>query len=120
MAKTAVCIPTYNEKENILAIIQAVHAELPEAEVLIVDDSSPDGTAALVENFSKDNHFVSIKVREKKEGLGAAYLDGFSTLIAKGCEKIIQMDADFSHKPEYLPEMVKILDEGYTVVVGSR
>ncbi|MBR4489722.1 glycosyltransferase, partial [bacterium] len=55
-----------------------------------------------------------------KEGLGAAYLDGFSTLIEKGYEKIIQMDADFSHKPEYLPEMVKKSDEGYTVVVGSR
>ena len=120
MNKIAVCIPTYNEKENILAIINAVHAELPDADILIVDDNSPDGTAELVKNHARENTFLSIKVRQKKEGLGAAYIDGFRTLIEKGYEKIIQMDADFSHKPEYLPEMVKKLDEGYTVVVGSR
>lgn len=120
MAKIAVCIPTYNEKENISAIINAVHAELPEADILVVDDNSPDGTAEIVRNLMKDNGFVLLKVRQSKEGLGAAYLDGFSTLIKKGYEKIIQMDADFSHKPEYLPEMVKKSDEGYTVVVGSR
>ena len=120
MGKIAVCIPTYNEKENIVAIMNAVHAQLDSADILIVDDNSPDGTAELVRNYAKENSFVSIKVRQKKEGLGAAYLDGFRTLIDKGYEKIIQMDADFSHKPEYLPEMVKKTDEGYSVVVGSR
>ena len=120
MGKIAVCIPTYNEKENIVAIMNAVHAQLDGADILIVDDNSPDGTAELVRNYAKENGFASIKVRQKKEGLGAAYLDGFRTLIDKGYEKIIQMDADFSHKPEYLPEMVKKSDEGYTVVVGSR
>ena len=120
MSKVAVCIPTYNEKENIEAIIKAVHGELPEADILIVDDNSPDGTAEIVRDLMKENSFLLLKVRQSKEGLGAAYLDGFSTLIEKGYEKIIQMDADFSHKPEYLPEMVKKSDEGYTVVVGSR
>lgn len=120
MKKTAVCIPTYNEKENIVGIMEAVHRELPDALVFIVDDNSPDGTADIVRSFAKDNSYVEIKVREKKEGLGAAYLDGFRTLIGKGFERIIQMDADFSHQPKYLPELVKKADEGYTVVVGSR
>ena len=93
MSKVAVCIPTYNEKENITAIIKAVHAQLPEADVFIVDDNSPDGTADIVREMMKENSFVLLKVRRNKEGLGAAYLDGFSTLIEKGYEKIIQMDA---------------------------
>jgi len=120
VGRIAVCIPTYNEKENILAIIKAVHAELPDAAIMIVDGNSPDGTAEMVENFSKDNPFVSIKIRRGKDSLGMSYIDGFQTLIEKGFEKIIQMDADFSHKPEYLREMVKKSDEGFQVVAGSR
>ena len=120
MKKTAVCIPTYNEKENIIKIIQAVHKEIPYADILVVDDSSPDKTAEIVNEFMKENEFVSVKVRNAKEGLGAAYVDGFSTLIERGYERIIQMDADFSHKPEYLPEMIKKMDEGFDLIVGSR
>ena len=120
MKKTAICIPTYNEKENIIKIIEAVHKELPEADILVVDDNSPDKTAEIVNEFMKENDYVSVKVRNAKEGLGAAYVDGFSTLIERGYEQIIQMDADFSHKPEYLPEMIKKMDEGFDLVVGSR
>jgi len=118
--KTAVCIPTYNEKENIVKIMEAVHKELPYADILVVDDNSPDKTAEIVNEFMKENEHVSIKVRNSKEGLGAAYIDGFSTLIERGYEVIFQMDADFSHQPHYLPEMVKKLNEGYNVVIGSR
>ena len=118
--KTAVCIPTYNEKENIVRIMEAVHKELPYADILVVDDNSPDKTAEIVNEFMKKNEYVSIKVRNSKEGLGAAYIDGFSTLIERGYEVIFQMDADFSHQPHYLPEMVKKLNEGYSVVIGSR
>lgn len=120
MKKAAVCIPTYNEKENIIKIIEAVHSEIPHADILIVDDSSPDKTAEIVNEFMKDNDYVSVKVRNAKEGLGAAYLDGFETLIERGYERIIQMDADFSHKPEYLPEMLSKMDEGYDLIIGSR
>ena len=70
MGKTAVCIPTYNEKENIAAIITAVHAVLPGADIMIVDDNSPDGTADIVRNLMKENTFVLLKVRRSKEGLG--------------------------------------------------
>ncbi|MGI6394679.1 MAG: polyprenol monophosphomannose synthase [bacterium] len=118
--KTAVCIPTYNEKENIVKIMEAVHKEIPDADILVVDDSSPDKTADIVKEFMEKNDYVSIKVRSAKEGLGAAYIDGFSTLIERGYEVIVQMDADFSHQPHYLPEMVKKIDEGYDIVIGSR
>ncbi|HSW59739.1 MAG TPA: polyprenol monophosphomannose synthase [bacterium] len=118
--KTAVCIPTYNEKENIIKIMEAVHKEIPAADILVVDDSSPDKTAEIVNEFMKKNGYVSIKVRNSKEGLGAAYIDGFTTLIERGYEVIIQMDADFSHQPSYLPEMISKINEGFGVVVGSR
>ena len=120
MKKTAICIPTYNEKENIIKIIKAVHSSIPQADILVVDDSSPDKTAEIVNEFMKDNDFVSVKVRNSKEGLGAAYLDGFETLIERGYDRIIQMDADFLHKPEYLPEMISKIDEGYDLIIGSR
>lgn len=118
--RVAVCIPTFNEKENIANILKAIHAEIPQADILVVDDSSPDKTAEIVAEFKKENSYVSIKVRKSKEGLGAAYFDGFQTLIGQGYEAIIQMDADFSHQPKYLPAMVKKLSEGFDVVVGSR
>ena len=120
MEKTAVCIPTYNEKENIVKIIEAVHREIPHANILVVDDNSPDKTAEIVNEFMKENKYVSVKVRDRKQGLGEAYFDGFFTLIERGYERIIQMDADFSHKPEYLPAMLEKIDEGYDLVVGSR
>jgi len=118
--KTAVYIPTYNEKENIVKIMEAVHKEIPVADIFVVDDNSPDKTAEIVNEFMKHNQYVSMKVRNSKEGLGAAYVDGFTTLIERGYEVIIQMDADFSHQPHYLPEMIKRIDEGFNVVIGSR
>lgn len=118
--KIAVTIPTYNEKENILKIIPAIHDALPDADILVVDDSSPDGTADIVRGFMKDNSYVKLKVRKEKKGLGAAYVDGFKQLISEGYEIIIQMDADFSHQPKYLPRFVEEIEKGADVVIGSR
>ncbi|HNT28792.1 MAG TPA: glycosyltransferase, partial [bacterium] len=97
--KIAVCIPTYNEKENILAIAQAVRGALPTADILVVDDSSPDGTADIVRGFQQENPWMKLHVRKEKKGLGAAYIDGFQRLIEGGYDIIVQMDADFSHQP---------------------
>jgi len=118
--KIAITIPTYNEKENIVKIIKAAHEALPVADVLVVDDSSPDGTAELVKNLMKENSYVKLKVRKSKEGLGAAYIDGFNTLLADGYDIIYQMDADFSHQPKYLPMMLKEIEAGADIVIGSR
>lgn len=118
--KIAVCIPTYNEKENILAIAQAARAALPTADILVVDDSSPDGTAEIVRGFQKDHPWMKLHVRKEKKGLGAAYVDGFQRLIADGYDIVIQMDADFSHQPKYLPHFIEAIDAGADVVVGSR
>ncbi|HDT11744.1 MAG TPA: polyprenol monophosphomannose synthase [bacterium] len=119
-AKTGICIPTYNEKENVIKIMEAVHEVFPDADILIIDDSSPDGTALLVEDFMKENKYAKLKVRKEKAGLGAAYIDGFTKLIDEGYEIIFQMDADFSHQPHYLPGMKAKIEEGYDVVIGSR
>lgn len=118
--KIAVCIPTYNEKENILSIAQAVRGSLPTADILVVDDSSPDGTADIVRGFQKDNPWLKLHVRKEKKGLGAAYIDGFQRLIEGGYDIIVQMDADFSHQPKYLPRFIEEIDKGADVVIGSR
>ncbi len=118
--KIAITLPTYNEKENILNIMKAIHEALPQADILVVDDNSPDGTANLVREFQKQNQYVKLKVRMKKEGLGAAYIDGFNTLISEGYDVIYQMDADFSHQPKYLPVMLGEIEKGADVVIGSR
>ncbi len=118
--KIAVCIPTYNEKENILAIAQAVRGALPTADILVVDDSSPDGTADIVRGFQQENPWMKLHVRKEKKGLGAAYIDGFQRLIEGGYDIIVQMDADFSHQPKYLPHFIEEIDNGADVVIGSR
>lgn len=118
--KIAVCIPTYNEKENILAIAQAVRGALPTADILVVDDSSPDGTADIVRGFQQENPWMKLHVRKEKKGLGAAYIDGFQRLIEGGYDIIVQMDADFSHQPKYLPRFIEEIDKGADVVIGSR
>ncbi len=118
--RIAVCIPTYNERENILAIAQAVREALPTADILVVDDNSPDGTADIVREFQKEHPWLKLHVRQEKKGLGAAYIDGFQRLIAAGYDIIIQMDADFSHQPKYLPHFIEEIDKGADVVIGSR
>ncbi|MFH1784685.1 MAG: polyprenol monophosphomannose synthase [bacterium] len=120
MAQNLVVIPTYNEKDNIAQLVQQV-IKLPEGfDVLIVDDNSPDGTGALAERLAQDNKCVFVIHRKGKMGLGTAYREGFAFALREGFEHVIEMDADFSHDPRYLPEFIKKFKEGYDVVIGSR
>jgi len=116
-----VIIPTYNEADNILKIIPLI-LENSDAEneynILVVDDNSPDGTAKLVEDYN--NPRVNILKREKKSGLGTAYVAGFKYAIKENYDCVFEMDADFSHDPKYLKEFIKKIDEGYDLVIGSR
>lgn len=119
--RTIVVVPTYNEANNIAPLTAALwELDLPDLAVLIVDDNSPDGTAAIAEDLARANPGrLYVLRRPGKQGLGTAYKAGFQRAIELGAEAIVQMDADFSHSPAYLPEMVSLLDE-YDVVVGSR
>lgn len=121
MANSIVIIPTYNEIENIEAIIRAVF-ELPkDFHVLIVDDNSPDGTGACVKTLQEEfKGILFLETRTEKSGLGTAYIHGFKWAIAKKYEYIFEMDADFSHNPRDLVRLLKACEGGADVVVGSR
>ncbi len=118
--KTLVIIPTYNERENIVGIINKILNLGIELDILVVDDNSPDGTYKLVEEIVKKDKRVNLLLRKKKEGLGIAYRDAFKWALEKSYEIIIHLDADFSHDPEEIPNFIKKIKEGYSVVVGSR
>jgi dolichol-phosphate mannosyltransferase len=115
-----ILIPTYNECENIASLLRELNAQVPEAEVLVLDDGSPDGTADVVEALS--NEFSSVRVlrREGVRGLGLAYLDGFRLSLAEGFDVTVCMDADFSHDPGDVLRLVRELKKGVGAVVGSR
>jgi dolichol-phosphate mannosyltransferase len=117
--KPLVVIPTYNETDNVTAVLDAVLAEAPEADVLVVDDSSPDGTAARVRAHPWYRHRVHLLVRPEKDGLGAAYRAGMAWALAGDYDVIVQMDADLSHPPERLPALLEALEVA-DVAVGSR
>jgi dolichol-phosphate mannosyltransferase len=117
---TLVIIPTYNERENIRALLPRVLAAVPGGHVLVVDDGSPDGTAAEVKAAARRSRGrVHVLERAGKQGLGTAYVAGFRWGLAKGYGRLVQMDADFSHDPAALPELLRALD-GADVVVGTR
>ena len=120
-ADSLVIIPTYNEKENIAAIIAAVF-DLPERfDILIIDDNSPDGTAGIVKELMKQHPSrLHILERKGKLGLGTAYIAGFKWALEHGYEYICEMDADFSHAPTDLPKLRKACAEGADVAIGSR
>ncbi len=119
--KSLVVIPTYNERENIVRLVPVILATVPGVEVLVVDDSSPDGTAQAVNEMKLSYPHVNLLLRAEKQGLGRAYLDGFAWGLAKGYDSIIEMDADFSHRPEDLRKLVEALKaENVDFVVGSR
>lgn len=118
--KKLVIIPTYNEKENISAIIRAVMALEQEFHVLVVDDSSPDGTAEIVRTLQKDfPEYLHLSVRKNKDGLGKAYLHGFQWALQNGYDYIFEMDADFSHNPADLPKLYAACLES-DMSIGSR
>ncbi len=117
--KTVVIIPTYNEKENIQAISEAILNELPELSILVVDDGSPDGTGDIVKSMQVENSNIHLIENSGKGGLGKAYLQGFQWAIENDFEACVQMDADFSHRPIDLVRLVKALPEN-DFVIGSR
>jgi dolichol-phosphate mannosyltransferase len=114
-----VLVPTNNEAENIEAILKAVTAAVPDASVLIIDDGSPDGTAGIVERVASGDPRVHLLTGSGKAGLGAAYVRGFTWGLAAGYERFIEMDADFSHDPGTIPDLLQA-SETHDVVVGSR
>ncbi len=117
--RTLVVIPTYNERENILALIPEVFQTTPTVEILVVDDNSPDGTGDVVRSLQGKYPQLHLLSRAGKEGLGKAYLAGFRWGLEKGYEAIAQMDADFSHRPEDLKSLLEALP-AYDFVMGSR
>jgi dolichol-phosphate mannosyltransferase len=117
---TWVVVPTYNEADNIRPLTAAILAALPDATILVVDDSSPDGTGRIADELAADER-IRVRHRTAKQGLGKAYLDGFSVALAGGADIVVQMDADFSHDPAVLPSLVgPIRDETADLVIGSR
>ena len=114
--KTVVVIPTYDELENVERMAAAVLAT-PDVELLFVDDNSPDGTGAKIDEMAKSEPRVTCLHRERKEGLGRAYVAGFAKALSMGAGKVVQMDCDFSHDPKDLP---RLLAEDADLVIGSR
>lgn len=112
-------VPTYNERENIARIIEAVLAQDERLDVLVVDDGSPDGTGAIVEDFRNLTDRVHIFRREKKLGLGTAYIAGFRWALERSYEYVFEMDADFSHDPAHLPQFLGAIVNA-DLVLGSR
>ena len=120
MNNALILIPTYNEIENLANIVKAVLAETPShVHVLVIDDNSPDGTGRVADQLAAENPRVKVLHRAGKEGLGKAYLAGFDWGLQQGYGWLIEMDADFSHHPRYLPTMLKTLED-YEVAIGSR
>jgi dolichol-phosphate mannosyltransferase len=114
-----VCLPTYDEKDNVVPITEAILAATPDVDVLIIDDNSPDGTGQLADAIAAREPRVKVLHRTGKEGLGKAYLAGFDWALRQGYELILEMDADFSHDPKYLPGMLEAA-RGADLVLGSR
>lgn len=121
--KPIVVIPTYNEKENVAAMAEAVLAQLPpEGRLLFLDDNSPDGTGAIIDGLCEREPRIAVMHRQKKEGLGRAYVAGFAQALAMGATHVVEMDCDFSHDPADLRRMFEAIEgEGKPdVVIGSR
>jgi dolichol-phosphate mannosyltransferase len=117
--RTLVCLPTYDERENLAPIVAAIHAAVPAVDVLVVDDNSPDGTGRLADELAARDPRVKVLHRAAKQGLGRAYLAAFAWALEHGYELVLEMDADFSHDPRYLPALLAAARDA-DVVLGSR
>ncbi len=118
--RVLVVLPTYNEAENIDHVLRRIRAAMPDAGILVVDDGSPDGTAELAEKLGHELGGLEVLSRTAKSGLGSAYRAGFAWGLERGWEAFVEMDADLSHEPEALPDLVAPLSEGIDLVIGSR
>lgn len=119
MPKISIVVPTYNERQNIGRLISRLLDLGPEIDILVIDDSSPDGTAEVVEAIAQGNPRVRLVKRAGKMGLGSAYIMGFKMVLAEGADLVIQMDADHSHDPQYIPGLIDALAD-HDVALGSR
>lgn len=119
LGRVVVVVPTYNEAENIAGVVGRTRTALPEADVLVVDDGSPDGTGAIADRLAAADPHVLVVHRSRKEGLGAAYLAGFAEALRRGYDVVGEMDADGSHQPEELPALLRALEDA-DLVLGSR
>lgn len=119
MSSTLVIIPTYNEAENIEEIVHRVRVNVPAADVLIVDDNSPDGTGDIADGLSDDGK-IWVLHRTFREGLGAAYIAGFGWGLDRQYDVLVEMDADGSHRPEELSTLLTAVEQGADLVIGSR
>jgi dolichol-phosphate mannosyltransferase len=116
--RATICLPTYNERENLERML---HALAPHGvRVLVIDDNSPDGTGELADRLASELPFVAVLHREHKEGLGPAYLAGFRRALADGAELVLEMDCDFSHDPADVPRLIAACDGGADLALGSR
>lgn len=120
MTRVLVVTPTYNEAENLERFVETLFDSLPEAHVLVVDDASPDGTGRIADRLAGRNPRVRVLHRSGKLGIGSAYLDGFRFGLREGYDVLVQMDTDLSHDPRHLPAMLRAIDDGADVVLGSR
>lgn len=118
-SKVLIIIPTYDEKENVLKLVEDIHHYQKEVHILFVDDNSPDGTASIIKKIQKENNRIHLLERPGKLGLGTAYLTGFKYALGKGYDYIFEMDADFSHDPKEIPNFLKAIEEN-DLVLGSR
>jgi dolichol-phosphate mannosyltransferase len=118
VATTTVCLPTYNERENLEPMLRALAPH--GVQVLVIDDNSPDGTGELADRLAEELDFVSVLHRKRKEGLGPAYIAGFRRALADGADYILEMDCDFSHDPADVPRLLAACTAGADLALGSR
>ena len=116
--KAVVCLPTYNERENLEPMLRALGDK--DVRVLVIDDNSPDGTGELADRLAAELGYVDVLHRESKEGLGPAYLAGFHRALESNAELILEMDCDFSHDPDYVPRLIAAVEDGADLALGSR
>ena len=118
MPTATVCLPTYNERENLEAMLRAL--EPLGVRVLVIDDNSPDGTGELADRLAAELDFVSVLHRERKQGLGPAYLAGFRRVLAGDADYVLELDCDFSHDPADIPRLLAACEAGVDLALGSR
>ncbi|MBM3674519.1 MAG: polyprenol monophosphomannose synthase [Actinobacteria bacterium] len=120
MSRVLVCTPTYVEAENIEEFLRRARVAAPDVDILVLDDNSPDGTADIAEKVAAELGRIEVLRRPEKRGLGNAYRAGFAVGMARGYDVLVQIDADLSHDPAVLPELISAVDQGVDLAIGSR